>query len=134
MMLPHEEPGAVVVKAVLRSFPPVSPFCLRFDYPLFKLAPDLSPDAMQELTSKGGAKKQGGTGRVSSGSGWTVDQFIKVAFADNGEKTKEQIMGLMSAQGVAKKPAEDLLRISIAEKRISYRSPDYHAPKLYKAI
>jgi hypothetical protein len=40
---PHTEPDAAVVSAVLRSFPPVADFAMRWTFPLWELAPDLDP-------------------------------------------------------------------------------------------
>ncbi len=34
---PHEEPGAVVVDAAVRSWPPIEPRCLRWEFPVFQL-------------------------------------------------------------------------------------------------
>ena len=39
----HQEEGVYVVDAALRSWPPTSPFCIRWHYPLWELAPDLDP-------------------------------------------------------------------------------------------
>jgi RecA-family ATPase len=40
---PHTEENAAVVSVVLRSFPPVPDFAMRWNYPIWQLAPDLNP-------------------------------------------------------------------------------------------
>lgn len=39
----HEDDDAVVLEGVLRSQPPIKPVCLKWDYPLWKLALDKNP-------------------------------------------------------------------------------------------
>ena len=41
ILRPHEEPDHVVLDAVVRSFPPVEPFVLRWEYPLWVPAPNM---------------------------------------------------------------------------------------------
>lgn len=51
----HEVEGAFRVDMVHRELPPVDPFCMSWEFPLMRLRPDLSPDAMKK--AKGGRKK-----------------------------------------------------------------------------
>lgn len=43
----HEEPGAIVLDGNVRSFPPIEPFCLRWQFPVWHLAEDLNPLALK---------------------------------------------------------------------------------------
>lgn len=43
ILRPHKDDKAVVVEAALRSFPPIEPICLKFEWPIWKLAGDLDP-------------------------------------------------------------------------------------------
>jgi hypothetical protein len=54
-MTRHKEESTFVIEPVLRNFPPVQPFGVRFEHPLMLLAPDLNPG---DLRGKGGPKKQ----------------------------------------------------------------------------
>ena len=47
VLRPHEEPGAVVLEAAVRSWPPVEPMALRWLFPLWKPAPELNPAALR---------------------------------------------------------------------------------------
>ncbi len=39
----HQEEGAYVLDLVMRSWPPLEPFCVRWHHPLWELAEDLDP-------------------------------------------------------------------------------------------
>ncbi len=49
---PHEEPDAYTVESILRNFPPVKPFAVRWNFPLFELANELEPSRLKK--SRGG--------------------------------------------------------------------------------
>lgn len=51
----HKEDSTFVIEPVLRNFPPVQPFAVRYEHPLMLLAPDLNAG---DLRGKGGPKKQ----------------------------------------------------------------------------
>lgn len=44
----HEEEEAFTVQPILRNFQPVSPFVVRWNYPLFEKAEDLNPDDLKQ--------------------------------------------------------------------------------------
>ena len=44
----HEEDGAVVVEAAVRSFAPMEPFCLRWNFPVWTPADDLDPKELRQ--------------------------------------------------------------------------------------
>lgn len=49
----HEEPNVVVLEAAVRSFPPVEPRCLRWEFPLWLPAEEFDPaDLKQESTCR----------------------------------------------------------------------------------
>jgi AAA domain/DnaB-like helicase N terminal domain len=52
-MTAHEEPEAFTVDCTLRNFPPVEPFVLRWDWPLF-IRTDLDPEALKQPRKKTG--------------------------------------------------------------------------------
>ncbi|MEM6852910.1 MAG: AAA family ATPase [Planctomycetota bacterium] len=47
VLRPHEEDDAVVLEAKVRSFAPVKPVGLRWDFPLWRRADDLDPDSIK---------------------------------------------------------------------------------------
>ncbi|WP_157605106.1 AAA family ATPase [Schlesneria paludicola] len=46
-MRQHEQDGAVVVEAAVRSWAPIEPFCLRWKFPVWEPADDLDPKALR---------------------------------------------------------------------------------------
>jgi len=53
ILRPHAEDGAVVLEAVCRSFPPVEPRVLRWEWPVWTLAADLDPACLKSDRSAG---------------------------------------------------------------------------------
>jgi hypothetical protein len=47
ILRPHQEEGAVVFDAAVRSFPPIEPLVLRWDFPLWVRADDLDPTRLK---------------------------------------------------------------------------------------
>lgn len=54
-MTRHKEDSTFVIEPVLRNFPPVQPFAVRYEHPLMMIAPELNAG---DLRGKTGAKKQ----------------------------------------------------------------------------
>lgn len=60
VLRPHEKDDAVVLEAAVRSWPPINPLCLRWDFPLWRLDSDLDPAAL-----KGASKAKGQTDQTA---------------------------------------------------------------------
>ena len=52
----HEQPDAVVLDATVRSWPPIEPTCLRWEWPLWKAAPELDPSQLKTGKPRKSAK------------------------------------------------------------------------------
>ncbi len=52
VLRPHEEENVVVLDAATRSWPPVSPVCLRWDFPIWRPALELDPTALLRFRRK----------------------------------------------------------------------------------
>ena len=48
----HEEEGAFAVEMVLRNLPPVEPFVVRWDWPLFQREDDLDPSKLKQAAGR----------------------------------------------------------------------------------
>lgn len=76
VLRPHEQPGVVVLDAAVRSFSPIKPVCLRWDWPLWQVAEDLDPTALEGLKKPKGRQADAEADEPA----WTavrfVDQFI----------------------------------------------------------
>ena len=60
----HESDGAYTVECTLRKFPPIEPFCVRWEYPLFVQDRSLDPGKLKQVTM----------GRKAR---WTVEQLVE---------------------------------------------------------
>src|SRR5262249_13548999 len=49
ILRPHEDDGAFVLEVALRSFAPVEPICLRWEFPVWVPANDLNPQQLLRL-------------------------------------------------------------------------------------
>ncbi len=52
-LAPHKVDGALVFSADLRDYPPIPKFCLRFEFPLFKVAPELDAEDLKRPPKRG---------------------------------------------------------------------------------
>ena len=52
ILRPHQEENVVVMEGVVRSFPPVQPKCLRWEWPFFVLAEGLDPAELAETARR----------------------------------------------------------------------------------
>lgn len=58
ILRPHEEEDVVVLDASTRSWPPLTPMCLRWDFPVWIPASGLDPAALRVRTAKAREKDQ----------------------------------------------------------------------------
>jgi hypothetical protein len=84
----HEENDAVVMEAAVRSWPPVSPICLRWAYPVWTVAPDLDPAALRK---EGGRAKGGAEGSDSPAKKYTTGSFVE-RFLGKAPQSLERIL------------------------------------------
>ena len=53
VMTRHEQDDAYVIESTLRNFPPLQPFCVRWEYPLMVPAPELNPESLKQSSGRG---------------------------------------------------------------------------------
>jgi len=89
VLRPHDEPGAVVLEAAVRSWPPIEPMPLRWLFPVWKPATDLDPALLKSEKPKRGkaGPKPAETPKQPS---WTVERFVE-AFLTDQPATKAEI-------------------------------------------
>ena len=75
ILRPHEEPGAVVLAAAVRSWPPVEPMALRWKFPLWKSAPDLDPAMLRSEKPKRAKPR---AEKSTEPPSWSVERFVEV--------------------------------------------------------
>jgi len=110
VLRPHEERGAVVLEAAVRSWPPVEPMALRWLFPLWKPAPDLDPAALRSEKPRSARKAQEpDQDEKRKRQSWDVKQFVE-AFVDDEPQPREVILQEANEAGVSDWKAERLLR------------------------
>lgn len=112
VMRPHEEPGAVVLEAAARSWPPSNPIVLRWQWPIWQPAPDLDPRALRSERPRRVVRQAAelDDDRLPEATiAWDPQTFAQIFIASE-PRTKAQIVAAASAAGLSKWKAEQLLR------------------------
>ena len=112
VMRPHEEPGAVVLDAAVRSWPPIEPMCLRWTFPVWTPAPDLDPAALRSEKPK--RRKRDEPDATQREPPWDVQRFVE-AFISDQPRSKAEVRALAKEQaGLSWRQTSDLLEIADA--------------------
>ncbi len=108
ILRPHEEDNAVVLDAAVRSWPPVAPLCLRWEFPTWTPAPELDPTALRKPASRRRKPEDKNPFKNPPEPPWTAKRF-----AETFGKPEPQARGVLleNAQlaGLSDRKAKDLL-------------------------
>ncbi|GMU38256.1 MAG: bifunctional DNA primase/polymerase [Phycisphaerae bacterium] len=74
VLRPHEEPGAVVLEAAVRSWAPIAPMALRWTFPVWTAAPDLDPAALRSEKPK---RVKPAPQEPAEPPDWSVERFVE---------------------------------------------------------
>lgn len=110
----HEEEDVVVLDAAVRSFPPVVPICLRWQFPTFD--PDYELDPTLLRTESRGRRRGGssdGGGAAVSMTAWTTTRFVAEFVGVEGEG-QGTIEARAQSAGLSERHAKRLMRQAIA--------------------
>jgi len=116
----HEVDGCVSFDARVRSFAPVDPMVLRWEYPLWHRDPLLDP-AMLKTTGRrrGGGEEK--SAPKATAEPWTVKRFVETFISDTA-KTKESIIARATFKDISGREAAQLLTLA-EEDRLIFRHP-----------
>ena len=109
VLRPHAEPGAAVLDAVVRSFKPVSAIALRWNFPLWSVAPDLDPTRLRAPGARQSAAPKEPKPDPEPARTWTPEDFTS-EFVTDRAVVKPEIIDLARAAGMSKAAAESLLK------------------------
>jgi hypothetical protein len=110
ILRPHEEDGAVVLDAAVRSWPPVSPMCLRWEYPIWRPAPDLDPTQLRKPNRR---KPQADEAPAKpTEPPWDAKRFAN-AFGSAEPKPRSVMLEEASRIGLSDRKAESLLKAAL---------------------
>jgi len=99
VLRPHEEDGVIVLDAAARSWPPIDPVCLRWDFPVWTPAEGLDPTALK--SEKGGKR--------DNKPQHTPTSFVE-AFVRTEPATRSTIIERAVKAGLSQWRADQLLR------------------------
>lgn len=109
----HEEPHAVVLEAVVRSWPPIEPMSLRWKFPLWHTAPDLDPTMLRSEKPKTRRPKERDEAASEPSNAnayqWTVQGFAQ-AFISGTPTSRDIILQNANEAGLSDYKAGRLLR------------------------
>ncbi len=107
----HEQLGAVVLEAAVRSFPPLAPRCLRWAFPVWVDAPDLDP---ADLLPAGGRKKPKPeqSPERAPDPPWSPERFAGTFLAAT-PRSKACVVTLAEEAGLPARRAERLLTAAL---------------------
>lgn len=105
---PHAEPDCAVISAVLRSFPPIESFGVRWTFPLWAPDPTLDPAALWR-PPKRTARKDETTPSEPKAPPWTIDRFAET-FLGPDSKTRDAILAAAASSGMSRNQAEVFLK------------------------
>lgn len=109
VLRPHEDEGAVVFDAAVRSWAPIAPIGLRWDFPIFKVDPTLDTT---QLRREGGRRNKGGSNKCDpnkpSPTALNAKEFA-TKFLTNNPTPKSNIIDQIRNAGYSERQAKGML-------------------------
>lgn len=95
VMRPHEEDGVVVLDAAVRSWKPIDPICLRWDFPVWNEAHGLDPRLLRP-DGPTRRKREKTEDKVEAPQPWNAQRFVETFFVDGSPRTQDEIFAAVS--------------------------------------
>jgi len=108
ILRPHQESDAVVLEAAVRSWPPVEPMCLRWNFPVWMPDESLDPADLRLDWPRRRRKKKEKESAPPEPE-WTLERFVELFITAEPQEGKA-IIKLAGEEGVSKRKAKDLLK------------------------
>jgi hypothetical protein len=124
VLRPHQEKDAAVLEAVVRSWPPLAPRCLRWQFPVWIPAADLDPaNLLPERPRRKAVAKD-------EKKAWTPETFVK-EFITAEARTGDAVIALATEAGLSERKARQMLRAAVEAGRIDGRRHGNNRPMEY---
>jgi len=107
----HEQDNCFVLDAAARSWPPIKPICLRWEFPVFRPAPDLDPAALKPDRPRRIRPPKEPAPPVKA---WNTAGFVEDFLTDK-PKPRAAIVESARAQGLSENRAKGLLSAAVGE-------------------
>lgn len=126
----HEENDVFVLDAACRTWPRITPLCLRWNWPLWTPDFDLDPSLLR--TDRPRRQPKVDMDGIEKQQPWTAERFA-TEFASGEAQPKAGILDNAIMAGVSNKKATDLLNRAIAKKLLHRWPSDDKRQHLYAA-
>ena len=118
ILRPHQEDRVVVLDAAVRSWQPVAPMCLRWEFPIWTPAPDLDPADLRPERPRRKAKADARGGVVTPPKPvWNVEKFVAGFVTVEGRQT-DTIIGQAMQKGLSQAAAKRFLSQAADEGKV----------------
>lgn len=108
----HQQEGCVVLDAAVRSWAPIEPVCLRWRFPVWELAPGLSPVDLRRPNS--GKRNRGAKAPAPRPKRWTAQRFAD-SFVNSTPREMKAVLAAAAQAGVPGRQASGLAALAEAE-------------------
>lgn len=108
VLRPHEEPDVVVLEAAVRSWPPLKPRCLRWEFPLWLPADGFDPAELKQEKKRRKRAEPEPTVEPNAKPEWTAHSFMQ-RFVSDAPKVKAAILADANEEGLSDNKAERLI-------------------------
>jgi len=117
VLRPHEEEGAVVLDALVRSWPPLDPIVLRWEYPVWNI--DESLDATSLRSPRATRSRNRDSKSVKTPEPvWDVDRFVSTFFSETPITMAELREQTREADGLSLRRVTDLTELAESREKI----------------
>lgn len=120
ILRPHEQAGVVVAEAAVRSWAPLEPRCIRWEFPVWQPADDCDPALLKPERPRRAAKPKPEGDDTPPPPVWTWERFGP-EIVGKTYKTKAEIMAdaLAANPSFSKRSIDDLLDMAVAKKAVT---------------
>ncbi len=128
ILRPHEEEDVVVLDAAVRSWPPATPRCLRWTFPVWTPADDLDPALLRIEKPK--RRERVAPADEKPEIDWSTERFVEACIAED-PKTKVAILDCTKELGLSKRRAELFLQDALFRGLIHRWQEGRYEPVVY---
>lgn len=116
VLRPHQDDGIIVAEAAIRSFAPVEPFCLAWNFPVWMPADDADPQQLKRQPTKGDERQ---ASKDAEGAGEIVEALRR----HGGRLTESKVR---KETGFCQSRAARLLRLMEGDGRVQRSTAQVH--------
>lgn len=125
VMRPHEEDGVVVLDAAVRSWRPINPICLRWDFPVWNEEHGLDPRLLRP-DGPTRRKREKAEDKVKVPQPWNAKRFVETFIVGDSPLTQDEIFAAVSSldNGPSQRQAKQWLHAAQSQRLVvSVRLP-----------